>query len=296
MTRHIVVIGKTGQLARALSAKAGQLGYEVTSYGREACDLSASEDEIRAFAKTLPQCEAIIMAAAYTAVDAAEDDIDAAFQVNGVAPGVFAELCHARSIPIIHVSTDYVFAGNAKAPLKPDEPTDPINAYGRSKLAGEQAVLKSGARAAILRTSWVFDGTGKNFLTTMLRLAQTRDQLSVVADQIGRPTYAGHLAGACFAALNMFIENERLQCGIYHVSGTGPEISWADFAKAIFSATKDTRAHVVNVTPIPSSDYPTPAKRPAYSVLDTSDFEQSFNMVLPSWHDGLTAALQAWHQ
>ena len=295
MTRHIVVIGKTGQLARALSAQAGQLGYEVTSYGRDACDLSASEDEIRAFAKTLPQCEAIIMAAAYTAVDAAEDDIDAAFQVNGVAPGVFAELCHVRSIPIIHVSTDYVFAGNAKAPIKPDEPTDPINVYGRSKLAGEQAVLNSGARAAILRTSWVFDGTGKNFLTTMLRLAQTRDQLSVVADQIGRPTYAGHLAGACFVALNMLAENAHLQGGIYHVSGTGLETTWADFAKAIFSATKDTRAHIVNVTPIPSSDYPTPAKRPAYSVLDTRDFEQSFNIALPSWHDGLSAALQAWH-
>jgi len=291
MTRHIVVIGKTGQLARALSAQAGQLGYEVTSYGRDACDLSASEDEIRAFAKTLPQCEAIIIAAAYTAVDAAEDDIEAAFQVNGVAPGVFAELCHARSIPIIHVSTDYVFAGNAKAPIKPDEPTDPINAYGRSKLAGEQAVLDSGARAAILRTSWVFDGTGKNFLTTMLRLAQTRDQLSVVADQIGRPTYAGHLASACFAAATGLIENLNQPASVYHVSNKGDAISWADFSRAIFKAAKNHIANDMKVVDIPAAEYPTPAKRPSYSVMDVSKFESEFNYKLPTWQMGLKQAI-----
>ena len=294
MKRHVVVIGKTGQLARALIDRADSFNCQIEAYDREACDLSASVAEISAFADKLSQCDGIIIAAAYTAVDAAEDDKDEAFQVNGAAPDIFARLCRDRSIPLIHVSTDYVFQGDSKTPITVDAPTDPINVYGLSKLEGETAIMASGARAAILRTSWVYDGRGKNFLTTMLRLGETRHQLSVVADQIGRPTYAGHLADACLIALSALMDKPQLQGGIYHVSGTGPEISWADFATAIFAATKDTRGHVVTVTPIPTLDYPTPAKRPAYSVLDNTSFEQAFNTRLPEWKEGLAAALVEW--
>lgn len=291
MTRHIVVIGKSGQLARALVQQARLFDCQVVSFGREACDLAASKSEIRQFANALPPCDGVIIAAAYTAVDAAEDDLETASQVNGVAPGVFAEICQERSIPIVHVSTDYVFQGNGEAPIQIDMPTHPINAYGRSKLDGEIAVLQNNMRAVILRTSWVFDGTGKNFLTTMLRLGSTRDYLTVVADQIGRPTYAGHLAMACLAAILRLIEDKDHKSGVYHVSGGGDAISWANFAIEIFAETKNERDHTVKIEPIASRDYPTPAKRPAYSVLDIRAFEQDFHMEMPDWKEGLKMAL-----
>jgi len=294
VTRHIIVIGKTGQLARALTEQAAAFDCTVQSYDREACDLSASAAEIGAFAEKLPQCAGLILAAAYTAVDAAEDNEALALQVNAAAPEVFAKLCRARDIPMVHISTDYVFSGQGKAPIRPDTPTDPINVYGRSKLAGEAAIVNLGARAVVLRTSWVFDGGGQNFLTTMLRLGETRDTLSVVADQIGRPTYAGHLAQACLVALEKLIEDTNFQGGIYHISGSGAPISWAEFAQTIFVATQDTRAHDVKVEATPSSDYPTRARRPAYSVMDISAFERDFEMKLPSWEDGLAAALNKW--
>lgn len=295
MTKRIIVIGKTGQLARALAQQANLFKGQLTFYGRDACDLSASAADISAFANGLPQCDGLIIAAAYTDVDGAETHEDMALQVNAIAPDVFARFCAERSIPLVHISTDYVFSGDSHMPLKLDTQTDPINAYGRSKLAGEIAIEKSNARAAVLRTSWVFDARGKNFLTTMLGLGETRNHLTVVADQIGRPTYAGHLAQACMTVLNKLIENPQFQGGIYHVSASGEAISWAGFAKAIFAATEDTRGHDVKVTPIASSEYPTPAKRPSYSVLDISAFEQDFNR-LPDWQSGLRAALIEWRK
>ena len=294
VSRHVIVIGKTGQLARALAAAESGLDYHITFYDREACDLSASISEIGAFAENLPLCDGLIMAAAYTAVDAAEDNEALAMQVNARAPEVFAKLCRARSIPMVHISTDYVFSGLDNSPIKPDAQTVPINAYGRSKLASETALINSGARAVILRTSWVFDGIGKNFLTTMLRLGDTRENLQVVSDQIGRPTYAGHLAQACLGALNKLMEDIDFQGGMYHVSGSGAPISWAEFAQAIFDATQDKRDHKVSVEAISSSDYPSRAERPAYSILDISAFERDFNMAFPSWKDGLAAALNQW--
>jgi len=294
VSRHVIVIGKTGQLARALAAAEIGLDWHITFYDREACDLSASIAEIGAFAENLPPCDGLIMAAAYTAVDAAEDNEALAKQVNARAPEVFAKLCRARSIPMVHISTDYVFSGQDNLPINPDAQTSPINAYGRSKLAGETAMINSGARAVILRTSWVFDGIGKNFLTTMLRLGDTRESLQVVSDQIGRPTYAGHLAQACLGALNKLIEDIDFQGGTYHISGRGAAISWAEFAQAIFDATQDKRGHKVSIEAISSSDYPSRAKRPAYSILDISAFERDFNMAFPSWKDGLAAALNQW--
>ena len=292
--QHFVVIGKTGQLARALAARAGQHSVKLSLFGREDCDLASDIETLKAFAASLPDCDGIIIAAAYTAVDTAETDKETAHQVNGIVPGIIAETCRARNIPLVHLSTDYVFPGNGKNPLRPDDPTNPINTYGASKLAGENAVTKSGARAAILRTSWVFDGTGKNFMTTMLRLAKVRDTLSVVADQIGRPTYAGHLAEAALIALKKLTSEPDFEGGIFHVSGSGDPISWAEFADAIFASAVAHIPHTMQVNYIPASDYPTPAKRPSYSVLNISDFETTFSVTLPNWQNGLEAALTAW--
>jgi len=291
--KHVVVIGKTGQLAQALAQRAKNHGVKITGFGRADCDLSENSEILQAFAKGLPACDGLIIAAAYTAVDTAETD-DAALQVNGVAPGIFADECRKRGIPLVHISTDYVFPGDATNPIHPSTPTDPLNAYGESKLAGELAIENSGARAAILRTSWVFDGSGKNFMTTMLRLAQTRDTLSVVADQIGRPTYAGHLADASLAAIKKLMDEPEFKGGTFHVSGTGEPVSWAEFADAIFTIAVAHIPHTMTVNYIPASEYPTPAKRPAYSVLDISGFEDTFDHQMSDWQAGLKEAFSEW--
>jgi dTDP-4-dehydrorhamnose reductase len=222
-------------------------------------------------------------------VDAAEADYDTALAVNGAAPGVIAAAAAKAGIPVIYISTDYVFQGDANTPYGPEHPVEPLNAYGRSKAKGEHAVLSAQPNAAILRTSWVYDGTGKNFLTTMLRLAETREVLSVVNDQTGRPTYVRDLARATLCAAHHLIDGQQTASGIFHVSNTGEPISWADFATAIFTAARLT----TTVASIPTSEYPTPAQRPTYSVMDTAKFETVFLMPLPHWRDGLARALKA---
>lgn len=290
---RLAIIGQSGQLARALIREAAIQNIDAQSYDRRACDLSKPPEIIEDFIAAL-DVDAVIIAAAYTAVDAAEDDYDTAYAVNAAAPRAIAKACARSGAALVHVSTDYVFQGNAGAPYSIMQPTDPINAYGRTKLLGERGVLAEHDRAAILRTSWVFDGTGKNFMTTMLRLGQSRESLTVVADQIGRPTYAGHLAQACLTvAKALWGPDYSHSSGLYHISGSGTPISWADFAKAIFEKAQDQLGRSVTVTPIPSESYPTPAKRPAYSVLDLSRFE-SVHGTLPHWRDGLELALREW--
>ena len=288
---HITVIGQTGQLARALISRASDYSVTLQTYGRDDLDLTQSAASIETFIDGL-KTDGVIIAAAYTAVDEAESDSDTAFLVNGRAPAAIARACARRDIPLVHVSTDYVFKGKASTPYRPMDKTNPINAYGRSKLAGEQAVTEAHKRAAIIRTSWVFNGTGKNFMTTMLRLGQTHDSLSVVSDQMGRPTYAGHLAESCLKLVKALRDNRQAQ-RFYHVSGSGEAISWADFARAIFERAADALPHAVSVTDIPSSDYPTPAPRPAYSVLDISNYEAQFG-ALPDWREGLEQAFKDW--
>lgn len=287
---HYLVIGETGQLARALKYEIEiDIGKTATFLDRKACDLSASSEDVReAIAPFLSQADALIIAAAYTAVDAAEDDYETALAVNAQAPGVIAAAAAGAGCPVVHVSTDYVFGGDASSPYTPDMPIDPLNAYGRSKAKGEIAVLAGNPRSVILRTSWVYDGVGKNFLTTMLRLGETRDTLNVVMDQIGRPTYAQDLAKACLLAAETLKTDGSAFSGIYHVSNAGEPISWATFAEAIFQ----TAGLSTIVKGIPSSDYPTPAKRPAYSVMDIALFESIFEMTLPSWQEGLERALK----
>ena len=222
-------------------------------------------------------------------VDGAETQSDTAYAVNATAPAIIARACAAHDIPLIHVSTDYVFDGDADMPYLPDDDTDPLGVYGSSKLDGELAVLESGARALIFRTSWVYDANGRNFLTTMLRLAESKNTITVVDDQLGRPTYAGHLALAILRAADLFTQESDIETAIHHVTNGGEPVSWASFAKAIFKA----KGLDVKVDGIPTSDYPTPAERPAYSVLDTDSFERTFRHPLPSWQAGLRAALEA---
>jgi len=274
----ILVIGKNGQLARALSSI---LKCENALFlGRDALDLNCH-------VHGLPACRGIILAAAYTDVDGAESNFDYAKQVNGKAVGQIADICAKRSIPLVFLSTDYVFDGTTNRPWQPNDKTDPLNAYGKSKLLGEKAILSSGAEAAILRTSWVFDGLGKNFLTTMLDLSKTRSQLTVVSDQVGRPTYAGHLALACIKTLETLILNPS-KSGVYHVTNSGEPISWADFSRAIFRVSEID----IKIVDILSEHYPRPAPRPANSVLDIRAFEATFGYKLPSWQKGLDAALR----
>ena len=281
-----IIIGSRGQLGQALM----QLSPNAIGLWREQIDLSKSNlsDVLADHIKVSGGITGIINAAAYTNVDGAETEYDLAEKVNSDAPRQIAEFCADKNLPFVHISTDYVFSGQAVKPYTPDNSTAPINVYGQSKLDGELAVQRSGAIAAILRTSWVYDSANKNFLTTMLRISETRDQLSVVGDQVGRPTFAEDLAAAAMAAL-IALKTDPKKAGTYHVSNTGDPISWAQFAQAIFKATGRT----VSVKAIPAIEYPTPAARPAYSVLDTSKFEQAFDHMLPDWKNGLERAVRS---
>lgn len=274
----ILVFGSTGQVARELAAFA-----DVTCLGREAADFEQPDACAAAIRRHAP--DAVINAAAYTAVDKAEDDEARATRVNGDAPGAMARACAELGIPFVHISTDYVFPGTGAAPQAPDDPTGPVNAYGRSKLAGERAVLDSGARAVILRTSWVVSAHGANFVKTMLRLGASRDALFVVADQVGGPTPARAIAQACHKIARAMIAGES-GTGVYHFSGA-PDTSWADFAREIFRRSGQS----VAVTDIPTRDYPTPAARPLNSRLDCSSLARDFGIERPDWRDGLTDIL-----
>ncbi len=288
MSLRLAVIGKTGQLARALLREGEASGHQIIALDRDALDLATKPIDIKTAIAALPAgLDGLIIAAAYTDVDGAESNADLAYAVNSTAPAAIANACAQHDIPLIYISTDYVFDGEADQPYAPDDDTDPLGVYGASKLDGELAVLSSGARALILRTAWVYDGTGNNFLTTMLKKSETQDMVSVVDDQFGRPTYAGDLARAVLKAAEGLSEEADLEAGVYHITNGGEDVSWAGFAKAIFKA-KNTNT---NVDEIPTSDFPTTAERPAYSVLNTDSFERIFRHPMPDWQAGLRAAL-----
>jgi dTDP-4-dehydrorhamnose reductase len=303
MALHLLMFGKTGQLARAIQTHADKDGHSLLTLSRQDCDLSAPTPDINATLDTVMRTnkrpDIVIIAAAYTDVDGAETDTSGARKTNADAPGAIANKCAELGIPLIHISTDYVFDGQADTPYLPDHMTAPINTYGASKLAGEQAICDSGCRAVILRTSWVFDGIGKNFFTTMMRLAQSRDSLDVVDDQIGRPTYAGHLAQAVLHIATRYTQEsqntpENARTSIYHVSGNGAPVSWAGFAREIFAQAGSLLPRPVHVQPIAGAAFKTAAKRPNYSVLDMGSFERAFDMALPDWTKGLEAALKEY--
>lgn len=275
----LLIFGETGQVARELRA----LCPEAISVGRDTVDLSnprACADVIRQIAPS-----AVINAAAYTAVDKAENEEEAATIINGHAPTMMARACAEIGAPFVHISTDYVLDGQGTAPFAPATKTAPINAYGRSKEAGESGVRAAGGTYAILRTSWVFSSTGNNFLRTMLRLGATRDSLNVVADQIGGPTPARAIARACLTIAEA-LKTAPEKSGIYHFSGA-PDVSWADFARGIFDAA-DLKTQVNG---IPSQDYPTPASRPLNSRMDCSALQTAFDIKRPDWRASLPALI-----
>jgi dTDP-4-dehydrorhamnose reductase len=287
MTGPILVTGGAGQLATALSSVPS-----VRRVGRPDFDFDRPETIAACFGAVSPSL--VVNAAAYTAVDTAESDADAAYRANRDGPAELARLCAAAGVPLIHVSTDYVFDGTKTAPYVETDPTGPQGVYGASKLAGEQAVLASGARAIILRTAWVYGPFGKNFLLTMLNLGKTRDKLTVVADQHGCPTAADDLAAAILAIAARIADGgwQDRYAGVYHAAGTG-ETTWCDFARAIFEVAGRHGAKVPVVEPIPTSAYPTPAKRPANSRLDCGKLEAVFGVRLPAWRDSVTRTVDA---
>ncbi len=279
MSGLLLVFGATGQVARELRARG-----DVLALGRDQADLT-DLGVVRAAIETHAP-RAVINAAAFTAVDKAEAEEALATTVNAAAPGAMAEVAAARNIPLLHISTDYVFAGGGVAPWSEEDPVGPISAYGRSKLAGEEAVRAAGGRHVILRTAWVFSASGANFVKTMLRLSETHSQLRVVADQVGCPTPA---AGIADALLQMEAAMQAGHAGgTYHYAGQ-PAVSWADFARAIFKAS----GRDVAVEDIPTSDYPTPAQRPLNSRLDCAKIETEFGITQPDWREALAEVVRA---
>jgi len=287
----LLLLGGNGQVGRELRRSVPQLGELVvaTRDGGDAdaaADFDAPESLAALIARIAP--DVVVNAAAYTAVDKAETDADAAFRINADAVAAIARACAACGALLVHYSTDYVFDGSANQPYREDQATAPLGVYGESKLAGEQAIRASGARHAILRTAWVYASHGKNFLLTMLRLAGERDELRVVADQVGAPTPAAWIADATTAILRRGIDAP----GTWHLTAGG-DTSWHGFAEAIMDEAhrRGLVARKPRIVAIPTSDYPTPARRPAYSVLDTSRLQRDFGIVPPDWREGLQRTL-----
>ncbi|MFO1201456.1 MAG: dTDP-4-dehydrorhamnose reductase [Tabrizicola sp.] len=270
----LLVFGKTGQVARELQ----RLAPDATYLGRKDADLL--NPTTCATVINASDAQAIINAAAWTAVDKAETEEAAATTVNGDAPTAMAQAAAAKGIPFIHISTDYVFDGTGTRPFTPEDPTAPLGAYGRSKLAGETGVRAANGPHIILRTSWVFSAHGSNFVKTMLRLGRERESLRVVSDQVGGPTPASDIAGTLLLLASEMLHSAK--GGTYHYSG-GPDTSWADFARAIM-----TQANLeCRIEEIPSSAYPTPARRPLNSRLDCRALLNDFGIHRPDWRPEL---------
>lgn len=291
----ILLLGGNGQLGTELRRSLPALGKVVVATRNglltdgSACEVADLDDP-----HSLPALidrvapDLVVNAAAHTAVDRAETEPDAAMRANALAPAAIAAACASRDALLVHYSTDYVFDGTSARPYREDDPTAPLGVYGASKLAGEMAVRDSGARHMIFRTSWVYAAHGRNFLLTMLRLAAERDELRVVADQVGSPTSAAHIADTTAAIL---AQGAR-QSGLWHLTCTG-QTSWYGFADAIMAGAVERGLldRAPRVLPIPTSDYPTPAARPAFSVLDNSRLHSDFGLPGLDWRDALAQVL-----
>ena len=290
----VLVLGANGQVGTELRRTlAGQDVVAATRSGRlpdgSPC-AQADFDRPQALPALLDRLrpQVVVNAAAWTAVDKAESEPEAAFRANAEAPGVIARWCAVAGVPLLHYSTDYVFDGQGRAPYRPDQATAPLGVYGASKRAGEEAIAAAGGHYLIFRTAWVYAAHGHNFLRTMLRLGAERDTLGVVADQIGTPTPAALIAEVTAQVL----AQRPRQSGIWHLTARG-RTSWHGFAEAIFQGAveRGLLARAPQVNPIATADYPTPARRPAYSCLDTTTLEKDFAMALPTWEAGLASVL-----
>jgi dTDP-4-dehydrorhamnose reductase len=274
----ILVFGRDGQVGSELKRLDG-----VKALGREDVDLTDLVECKKVIFEYRP-C-AVINAAAFTSVDDAEAQERTATMINGFAPATMAQACEELDIPLVHISTDYVFNGEGELPWLPTDGTGPKNAYGRTKLLGEEGVRASCSNHAILRTSWVFSSYGSNFVKTMLRLAESRDVLSIVADQVGGPTPARDIAAACVSIVKQLLE-DKSKSGTYHFSGS-PNVSWNEFAMEIFEYTNLP----ITLSAIFTSDYPTKAQRPLNSRLGCRLTEETFGISRPDWRAGLRASL-----
>ncbi len=288
--RRILVLGATGQVGWELLRTLAPLG-EVLGASRDGrfgirADLAKVVELGPLLDRTRP--DLVVNAAAYTQVDQAESEPDLATRINAEAVAELGRLAGARGLPVIHYSTDFVFPGRATHPYREDDAPNPLNVYGKSKLAGETALLESDAPAVVLRTSWVYGARGHNFLRTMLRLSRERHELRVVDDQIGAPTWSRMIAAAtAHIAARLLHSPPDESTGLYHLSAAG-HTSWYGFARAIL----DARGGECELHPIPSDDYPTPALRPAWSVLDNSRLTRTFGLRLPDWRHSLGQCLQ----
>ncbi len=289
---RILLLGGNGQVGRALRRALPALGEVLVATrdgagGELAADFDAPQALPGLVARIAP--DVVVNAAAHTAVDRAEAEPEAAFRANAEAPAALARGCAATGALLVHYSTDYVFDGRSARPYREDDATAPLGVYGASKLAGEEAIRASGARHAILRTAWVYAAHGRNFLRTMLRLAAEREELRVVADQVGAPTPAAWIADATGQLLRQGVPAS----GTWHLTAAG-ETSWHGFAQAIMDEAQAAGllARRPRVLPITTAEYPTPARRPAYSVLDTARLRAEFGIVPPAWRDGLRATVR----
>lgn len=290
----LLVTGVNGQVGWELARSLMPLG-EVVALDRSACDLSRPETLAQVVGGIAP--DVIVNAAAYTAVDKAESEEGCATTINGEAVGELARIAKASGALLVHYSTDYVFDGSKQTLYDEDDPVAPINAYGRSKLAGEKAIRASGCDYLILRTTWVFAARGGNFVRTMLRLGAERESLRIVADQVGAPTWARNIADATAHIITRAQQERREQAftsGVFNLASHG-ETSWHGFARAIFDAARSTdlgaSLKIGSVEPIGSADYPTPAARPLNSRLHLARVEARFGVVMPRWEDALARCL-----
>jgi dTDP-4-dehydrorhamnose reductase len=282
---RIAVTGTTGQVVTSLLERGPAAGHQVIAVGRPALDLADPATILPALEQARP--DAIVSAAAWTQVDKAESEADAAHAINATGAGAVAHAAASLGVPLVHLSTDYVFDGTGDRPWREDDPTGPTGVYGASKLAGEQAVSAAHANSAVLRTAWVYSPFGANFVRTMLRLAETRDELGVVGDQVGNPTSALDIAeGALAVCANLATGSDPDQRGLFHMTAQG-EASWAEFARAIFAASVAHGGPTARVNAITTADYPTPATRPANSRLDCSRIARVHGVTLPRWQDAL---------
>lgn len=292
---RILLLGADGQLGtelrRSLAAQgelvAATLSGTIDGAACETADFSQPDSLPALLGRVAP--DIVVNAAAYTAVDRAEQEVELVFRINAEGPDVLAATCASRGAMFVHYSTDYVFDGQGTRPYREDDTTSPLGVYGASKLAGEIAVLSSGARHMVFRTAWVYAAHSHNFLRTMLRAGAERDTLRVVADQVGTPTPAALLADVTAQALRV---DAAAPSGLWHLTPTG-QASWHDFAEAIFegAVARGLLARAPRVEAIATADYPTPAARPAYSVLDCGALQRDFGIVLPDWRAGLAATL-----
>ncbi|MBK58128.1 MAG: dTDP-4-dehydrorhamnose reductase [Pseudomonas sp.] len=289
---RILVCGAGGQVGHELINRAGGYGLEALGMTRDHLDITDAEQVTDLVRRLKPGL--IINAAAYTHVDNAETHREQAYSVNRDGAERLAQAARQASIPLLHISTDYVFSGDARAPYNEDDEVEPTGVYGASKLAGETAIQAVLDKHLILRTSWVYGAHGHNFVKTMLRLGCQRDALSVVADQFGCPTQAGSIADVLLELAQRYAQNGELKWGLYHYSGRSP-CTWFNFAVEVFrqAEAKGMLATRPKVSPITTAQYPTPARRPAWSVLDCSKFETTFGIDTRDWHDELSIVLDS---